>query len=158
MNRIKSLTIVILILLVLVILAIVRNSDQNLFKQDVKTAIVAAQNDSNTISPDQLKKRTRPCLLVNLGNENIPDSLLVEKTISIPFENLLDQTNRKILNEVKGDIILYSTDVAIVTKAWVILNQLGFKNLFILSSTSNSEVLNYKFEPDTTAGIETDSI
>ena len=158
MKSIRSLITVILIVFVLIILVIVRSTKQNIFKQDVKTALDAAQNKSNLVSLDQLKKQSTPWLVVNLGNEDLPDNLHFEKSMHLPFENLLDQTNREILEEAKGDLILYSADDATAAKAWVILNQLGFKNIFILNTNENSGILNYKFQPDTTARIEPDSM
>jgi hypothetical protein len=108
--------------------------------------------------PEQLHQLKSPWLVVNIGNSDLPDSLHLENTISIPFRNLLDDANRKILNEVKGDLILYSADVATASKAWIILNQLGFKNVKILAAKEIPEKLKYKFQPDTTARLELDSI
>jgi len=158
MQQFKNLKFVILIIVVLLILVIVRNSDQNLFKKDIKTAIEAAQNNSNTISLAQLQLLKGPWMVVNIGNSDLPDSVQVEHSMKIPFENLLDQTNRKILEEVNGDLILYSADMATASKAWVILNQMGFKNVFILNAGENQEELKYKFQPDTNARLEQDSI
>jgi hypothetical protein len=158
MQQLKKLKFVILIIIVLLILVIVRNSDRNLFKQDVKSAIEATQNNSNMLSPDQLHQLKEPWMVVNIGNSDLPDSIHVEHSIKIPFENLLDQTNRKILEGVDGKLILYSADVAIASKAWVILNQMGFKNVFILNAGGNPEELKYKFQPDTNARLEQDSI
>jgi len=158
MQQFKNLKFVILIIVVLLILVIVRNSDRNLFKKDIKTAIEAAQNNSNTLSLAQLQLLKGPWMVVNIGNSDLPDSVQVEHSMKIPFENLLDQTNRKILEEVNGDLILYSADVATASKAWVILNQMGFKSVFILNTGGNPEELKYKFQPDTTARLEQDSI
>jgi len=158
MQQFKNLKFVILIIVVLLILVIVRNSDQNLFKKDVKSAIEAIQNNSNLLSQDQLRQLKGPWMVVNIGNSDLPDSVQVENSMKIPFENLLDQTNRKILEGVNGDLILYSADVATASKAWVILNQMGFKNVFILNTGGNPEELKYKFQPDTTARLEQDSI
>ena len=158
MQQFKNLKFVILIIVVLLILVIVRNSDQNLFKKDIKSAIEATQNNSNTLSLNQLRQLKGPWMVVNIGNIDLPDSVQVEHSMKIPFENLLDQTNRKILEEVNGDLILYSADVATASKAWVILNQMGFKNAFILNAGGNPEELKYKFQPDTTARLEQDSI
>lgn len=158
MNQLKNLKIVILIIVVLLILVIIRNSDQNLFKKDVKTAIEVAQNNSNMISLDQLRQIKNHWMVVNIGNSDLQDSLHIENSIRLPFENLLDEANQKILEGVEGDLILYSTDVAIASKAWVILNQLGFKNIVILNTEGNPEELKYKFQPDTTARLEQDSI
>jgi len=158
MQQFKNLKFVILIIVVLLILVIVRNSDQNLFKRDIKSAIEATQNNSNILSRDQLHQMKGPWMVVNIGNSDLPDSIQVEHSMKIPFENLLDQTNRKILEGVNGDLILYSADVATASKAWVILNQMGFKNVFILNTGRNPEELKYKFQPDTTARLEQDSL
>jgi hypothetical protein len=158
MNQLKNLKIVILVIVVLLILVIFRNSDQNLFKKDAKTAIEAAKNNSHLIMLNQLQKLTDPYLVIDLGSEARQDSLQFQHSIQIPFETLLDKANRKILNEANGTLILFSDDVATASKAWMILNQLGYKNLLILTSEENPEELKYKFQPDTTARLEQDSI
>ena len=158
MNQLKNLKIVILVIVVLLILVIVRNSNQHIFKQEVKTALEAVKNNSNLISPEQLLQLKSKWLVVNIGADNLPDSLRIENSIRLPFENLLDRANRKILEEVEGDLILYSSDEATASKAWIILNQLGFENIFILNLGDKPEELKYKFQPDTTARLEQDSI
>ena len=158
MDKLKNLRLVILIVGILLILVIARNSDSNIFRKDIKTAVEAAQNNSNLLSIEQVRQLKSKWLVVNIGNDNMPDSLRFEHTISIPFENLLEEANRKILKEVDGDLILYSSDVAMASKAWVILNQLGYPNVFILKSEGNQEELKYKFQPDTTVRLEQDSI
>jgi len=158
MQQLKNLKFVILIIVVLLILVIIRISDRNLFKQDVKSAIEATQNNSNVLSPDQLHQLKGSWMVVNIGNSDLPDSIHVEHSMKIPFENLLDQTNRKILEGVDGKLILYSADVSTASKAWVILNQMGFRNTFILNSGENPEEIKYKFQPDTAARLEQDSI
>ena len=130
MNLLKNLKFVILIIVILLILVLVRNSNQNLFRNDAENAIEAAQYNQNMISLEQLKKRTSSWIIINLGNEDLPELLHFKNSMHLPFENLLDDTNRKILKEVKGDLILYAPDDATTAKAWVILNQIGFKNIF----------------------------
>ena len=80
--------------------------------------------------------------------------LFVFFSVNIPFEELLEKPNRKILDQTKGEIVLYSKDVSTTSKAWVILNQLGFQDVLILRNSENTEVFNYKFQPDTTARLE----
>jgi hypothetical protein len=158
MHLYKNLKIVILVIVVLLILVIIRNSDQNIFKREVKTAIEAVQTNSNLITPDQLQKRTNPYLVINLGSGDRQDSIQFQHSVQIPFENLLDKANRQVLNEAEGDLILFSVDVATASKAWVILNQLGYKNVMILTSEENPDELKHKFQPDTTVRLEQDSI
>ena len=158
MNQIKNLKIVFLVILVLVVFVIIRNSDQNLFKRDVKTAVEALKSNSNLISLNHLQMFSSPYLIIDLGSGTRPDSLQFQQTIQIPFEKLLDKANRNILDEASGDLVLFSDNIATASKAWVILNQLGYKNLLILTSEDNPEELKYKFQPDTTARLEHDSI
>jgi len=158
MKEAKNIIIIVLVLIILLVLVVVRNSNQNLFKEDVKTALKEIANGNNEISFNQLNTLKSPYIVINLDHENMPDSISINKIISIPIENLLDDTSRKILREIDGDLILYSVDQARAAKAWVILNQIEMKNLFILSFGNNPEELKYKFQPDTTARLEQDSI
>jgi hypothetical protein len=158
MDKLKNLRLVILLIGILLILVIVRNSDSTIFRKDTKTAVEAAQNKSNLLSIEQVRQLKSTWLVVNLGNDKLPDSLRIEHSISIPFENLLEEANRKILEEVDGDLILYSSDAAAASKAWVILNLLGYPNVFILNSEVGQEELKYKFQPDTSVRLEQDSI
>ena len=158
MNRIKSLKIIILVIGVLLVLVIVRNSDRKVFKEKAKTAIEAARNNSNLITINQLKKLTTPYLIIDIGSEPRPDSLQFQHAVKITFSQLLDKANRKVLDEASGELILYADDIATTSRAWVILNQLGYKNLRIILLEENPEALKYKFQPDTTARLEQDSI
>jgi antitoxin component YwqK of YwqJK toxin-antitoxin module len=130
---------------------IARTSNKNLFKQDSICAIEAAKNGNNAISLSGLENLSAPYIVVNLSNSEVCHTFQSQNIINIPFENLLDKTNQKILNDAEGKILLYSKDISIASKAWVILNQLNFENVFILESEEDSEVLKYKFQPDTGA-------
>jgi len=158
MERLKSLRYIFLFIIILLILVLVRSLNPNLFKQYPANAVEAAQNNSNSITLTQLKSRNTPHLIINLGSGGKFDSVQIKNSINIPIENLLDDENRTILNESKDEIILYSSDVSTTAKAWVILNQLGFKKLLILTPEENPEAFKYKFQPDTTARLENDSI
>lgn len=158
MEQLKSLRFIFLFIIIILVLVLVRSFNPNLFKQDPAKAVEAAQNNSNSITLTQLKSLNTPYLVIILGSGGKFDSVKIKNSISISIENLLDKTNRKIIKESKDEIILYSTDVSTTAKAWVILNQLGFKKLLILTPDENTEVFKYKFQPDTTARLENDSI
>jgi hypothetical protein len=158
MNQLKNLRIVILAIGVLLVLVIVRSTNPHIFKQKVKSAIEAAQNNSNIITPGQLNQLTTPYLVIDLGSPAKQNSPVFQHSVQIPFEKLLDKANRKILQDATGSLILFSEDLATASKAWVILNQMGYKNLKILTPDPNQEVLKYKFQPDTTARLEQDSM
>lgn len=157
MNQFKDLKFVILFLILILVLVLVRSFNPNLFRLDPVKAVEATQNNSNSITLAQLESLQTHYLVINLGSGGKFDSVKIKNSINIPFENLLDKTNSNILKDSKDEIILYSADVSTTAKAWVILNQLGFKKLFILNPEVNTEVFKYKFQPDPTARLD-DSI
>ena len=158
MEQLKSLGYILLFLIIIVVLVLVRSFNPNLFKQDSGKAVEATLNNSNSITLAQLKALKTKYLVINLGSGGKFDSIKIKNSINIPVENLLNKTNRIILNESKDEIILYSNDDSTTAKAWIILNQLGLKKLFILAPEENPKAFIYVFQPDTTARLENDSI
>lgn len=158
MSLLKKLTGILLILMGLLVLVVRRNSDPNVFREPVRKALETTQGNGNLITRDQLKLLSGSYLVIDLRSATSHDTIQFQHRMQIPFEKILDRANRNVLDQTKGNLILYSDDVAIASKAWVILNQLGYKNLLILTSNDNAEELKYKFQPDTTARLEQDSI
>jgi len=158
MKQLKGLGYIFLFLIIILVLVLVRSYNPNLFKQDSGNAVEAALNNRNSITMAQLKALNTQYLVINLGTGGKFDSIKIKNSINIPVENLLDKANQTILKESKDEIILYSADISTTAKVWVILNQLGFKKLLILSPDEQPEVFKYKFQPDTTVRLENDSI
>jgi len=87
-------------------------------------------------------------------NSEIPGQKQFKGSIHIPFENLLEESSIQKIKEAENKILLYSDDNSLAIKAWVILNQMEFKNMFVLSNEKNPEVLKYEFQPDTAVRLE----
>lgn len=136
------------VLVLLLILVLVRTFNSNLFKRNVNEALT----DTNevTISVQELNNLQEDYFIVELDavNQRFPNSM------AIPFNQLLLKENKEKLESLDGNILLYSVDIATSSKAWVILNQLEFKEVFILSEEKNPEALKYEFQPDTTIRLE----
>ncbi len=158
MEQFKSLRFIFLFLIILLVLVLVRSFNPNLFRQDPGKTVEAAINNNNSITFAQLKALNTQYLVINLGTGGKFDSVKIKNSINIPVENLLDKANQTIFKESKDEIILYSADVSTTAKVWVILNQLGFKKLLILTPDEQPEVFKYKFQPDTSVRLENDSI
>ncbi len=154
MKNLKNLSVVLIILAVIVVLAVLRTSNKNLFKQNPEFAINVATKSINSVRVDDLKKLSAQYILVDLDAAEKYDPSRFERSVNIPFEQLLEQDNRKILDQTTGEIVLYSADVSTASKAWVILNQLDFQDVLMLLPAKNTEAFNYKFQPDTTARLE----
>ena len=139
---------IIAVLIVLTVLVLLRTFNQNLFTRNVADAVLAAKN--NTVSVDELQSSDAGVYIVEL-DEN--DGRF-EESISVPLEKLVEQENRDKLENLEGTIYLYSDSIEKAARAWVILNQLGFDNIFILSDSAEPEAFKYKFQPDTSVGPE----
>lgn len=140
---IKKLSWILAFLLLIVVMVLVRTFNPNLFKRNVSDALKAAQQ--NTVSVQELGNMKDEYTIIELNEEQH-----FENSIYISFSELTQNENREKLESLNGAILLYSKDISTSAKAWVILNQLGFHSVFILSDEANPEALNYKFRPDTT--------
>jgi len=154
MEKLKNLKIVLLLLLVVLILVIVKSTGKNPFKQDAQEAIEAVKSNNFSVNTEVLKGNENQYLIVDLSELG---EAQFENGLKIPFEKLLDESNLKKLKESEKRVLLVSDEHSKAEKAWVILNQLGYKNVFVLSNEENPEVLNYEFKPDAAARLETNS-
>ena len=136
------------VLFVLLVLILVRTFNPNLFKRNVSEALTPATE--MTVSVEELSNLKDNYSIVELDDENqrFPNSEV------IPFSQLLEKENKEKLAALDGKILLYSSNIATSSKAWVILNQLEFDGLYILSDEENPEMLKYEFQPDTTIRLE----
>ncbi|WP_319500594.1 hypothetical protein [uncultured Draconibacterium sp.] len=142
----KNITWILGVLLVLLVLVLVRTFNSNLFKRNVSEALTTEM----TVSVQELSDLNGNYNIVELDTENqrFPNSLM------LPFGQLLEKENKEKLSSFDGKILLYSSDISTSSKAWVILNQLEFDRVYILSDEENPEALKYKFQPDTTIRLE----
>lgn len=132
----------------------IRTSDHDLFKQNPQNAIKDSTDSINSILFEDLNNLSTPYEVVNINSANQSNSSLFQHSINIPFENLLDKKSRKELNKINGKILIYSDDISVASRAWVILHQLDYKDVSIILFNKNNEVFSYKFQPDTLAQLE----
>ena len=151
MKYLKELKIVLILIAVVLVLVIAQTTGKNRFKQDANNAVEAAARNNFSVSVSELKSAENDYLIVDLNDSG---KAHFENSLQIPLEKLLDETNLKKLKETENKILLVSDDNSKAEKGWVILNQLGFENVFVLSTVENEEVLKYEFQPDTTKALE----
>ena len=151
MEKLKGLKIVIVILLVVLVLVIVRTTGKNRFKQDAQNAIEAIESNNFSVLLKDFKANESQYLIVEINESG---SVQFEKSIKIEFERLLDKSTLQKLKGTDNKILLVSDDNSVAVKAWVILNQLNFKNVFVLLDEENQEVLKYEFQTDAAARLE----
>ena len=151
MGKLKDLKIVLFILLIVLVLVIAKTTGKNRFKQDAKNAIEVITSNNFSVSLTDFRAAENQFLVVDLSESG---SIQFDNSLKVPFEKLIDETLIQKLKETEKKILLVSEDNSLAIKSWVILNQLGFKNIFVLSDAENAEVLKYKFQPGTSAGMK----
>lgn len=145
MKKIKELAFVIAVLLVVAALVFARATNKNRFSAKTVNIAETLKSTPVIVQPDGLQ--FNDYLVVELGDN--PDGEKIPSSIKIIFAGLTDKTFRKQL-ETAGKKILLTGDELQASKAWVILNQMGIKNVFILNEKAKPELLRYTFVPDTT--------
>jgi hypothetical protein len=145
---------VILILFVVLILVIAKLVGKSGFKQDAADVVEAVSSENYMVLANDLKNAETQYLVVELNESSSPQ---FENSIHITFEKLLNESTLQKLKDTGNKILLVSADNSTAAKAWAILNQLNFKNVFVLSSEENPEVLKYEFQPGTAAKLESNS-
>ena len=147
MSILKNLKFALFLLLILLVLIGIRLTNSNLFKNDAQASISAALSNKNLLTVTEMEAMGTEYLLVNLSEEESVNTVPLEKSVQIPFSLLLNKANLEKLKNAK-QIVLYSDKDSEAARAWVILNQLNVKNVFILQNQDSTEILKYKFRPD----------
>jgi hypothetical protein len=149
MKNLKEFTLVIGLLLVVTALVILRVSNKSRFSGTTQNIVETLKNEPVFIRSENLQ--FSDYLVVELGeNSNVAK---FPSSIKVSFEGLTDNNFRKQLITSEKKILLTGEESQ-AAKAWVILNQLGVENLFILSEKENPEALRYTFIPDTTSSAD----
>lgn len=145
MEQFKKIKFVLLILFVVLILVIIRTTGKNHFRQDAQNAVETVTSNNFSVSLKDFKVAENQFLVVDLNESG---SVQFENSMKVPFEKLLDENILQKLKETDNKILLVSDNNSVALKAFIILNQLDFDNVFVLSDEENQEVLKYEFQPD----------
>jgi hypothetical protein len=151
MERIRQYRGVIVILVTILILVIIRSVSTNHFRPDAKKLAEASVMRSNMISYSEMAAVSGNILLINLGDhkaEGIDQSTKIEVSDISP-NAILEKSNIKKLSAFNGRIVLFSSDASVSARMWMLLSQMGIKNLYILTDDKDNESFKNKFRPDT---------
>jgi hypothetical protein len=144
---------VILIVLPVILLVLIRAYAAGGFKPDAHKLAETSFTGTNLLNREQVDALGGKPLIVKFVNVDTSQIKSFSDTLFMAANRLLDKGNLKTIHTHQGPVVLVSDDPEISAKAWMILSQMGFRDLFILIEKDSNEVLKYKFRPDTTAGI-----
>jgi hypothetical protein len=148
MEFIKKYRVVILIVSIILVLVIIRSSGLNHFKNDAKKWAGPSLQQSNTIAIEQSGTLQGQKLIINLDKNTSLAAGIINEAHNIPPDSLLTKKYRNTILKHKGPVLLYSTEPGISARVWMILSQMGNKNIYILTDNTDNEVLKYNFRPD----------
>jgi len=144
----KRYSIVLALVIPLLVMVLIKSFTTGHFRSDASKWAESSINQTNLIMQEQLKSlEEKPLMVILDEGKAIPDE--VGETVNIPARTLLEKDNQKKLRAHTGSIVLVSADPAISAKIWMLLSQMGYKKLYILTDSTDNEVLKYKFRPDT---------
>ncbi len=78
-------------------------------------------------------------LLVDLGTEPVSGSRFGDISVRMDPGSILDKSNIRQIRKNKGPVILYSGNTSEAAKVWMILSEMGIKDLYILSEPADEE-------------------
>jgi hypothetical protein len=148
MELIKKFKVVIGIVLITLILILIRSTGANHFKNDAKKWADPSVKQSNTITIEQAKVLKGKNLLISLDKESGSINEIDGETLLIPADSILSKDNLNRIKKHDGRVLIVSSEPGLSARIWMILSQMGCRNVYILSNTADNEVLKFKFQPD----------
>ena len=137
MKFIKQYWLVLSLFLLAVILVLIRTFSQNNFRYDAVKWAEPSVIGSNILTEDQIATLSGEILLISLGNEASIDRQFQNNTMNINPESILEKTNLNRIRKNSGPVILYSGDNSVSARVWMVLSEMGMKNIYILPSDNS---------------------
>lgn len=148
MELLKSYRVVITVVLVVLVLVVIRSAGVNLFENDARKWAGPSLTHSNTITPQQVSDLKGNCLTLNLDNKMIPGGKITGDIRNIRADSILSKKIIKSVVRHKGPVLIYSSQPALAARIWMVLSQMGCREIYILTEETENEVLRFKFQPD----------
>lgn len=140
-----------IILVPLLALIIYRSAGTNQFKPDAGKWADQTFKLNNYITADQAGTIPGELLTIDLdeGEEKIYGSF--KNVVRISQDSVLVKRNLQLIRKHKGPVLLMAGQGSVSAGTWMILSQMGIKNVYILSQGAEIEKFKHKFLPDSAA-------
>jgi hypothetical protein len=148
MNIIKNYKTVIIIVLPILILVLIRSLNGNHFRNDAKKWAEPSVLRTNLVNNEQADSLAGKKLVIELGGKNNGIKVSGTEVLKIPADSILSKSNIRIINKHNGPVFLCSDDEAVSVRVWMVLSQMGHNNIYILTGSTDNEVPENRFRPD----------
>jgi hypothetical protein len=149
MNFLNRYKVLIAVILPVLILVLIKSSGAYHFKSDAKKWAEPTFKRSNIILADHVNSLSGEKLIINLGQGDYGNYKISAKVINLPADSILNRDNLNIIRNHNGPVILFSSETSVAARIWMIISQMGYRNIYILTNDTDNERLKYKFRPDT---------
>jgi len=139
MKFLKQYWLILSITLLAVILVMVRTYSHNFRYDAVRWAEPSALR-SNILTEDQIPAMSSDILLITLGNDTPAIKQTQDKILKLNPESVLEKANLSLIRKNKGPVILFSDDNSVSARVWMVLSEMGIKNIFILQGQRKNEL------------------
>lgn len=133
MKFIKQNWLVISIFLLVVLLVLIRTFNQKNFRYDAVKWAEQSALGSNILTEDQVEALDGEKLMIAFGNDLTVSKQFQNITLRMDPESILEKANLDILRRNKGPVILFSDESSVSAKVWMVLSEMGLKNIYIFS-------------------------
>jgi len=154
MDLIKKYKIVIVIVTTIIIVVLFRSLSYNHFQDDASKLAIPSVLKTNIITIEKSWTLGDDILLICLDKSAPRDLNSFDKTLIIAPDSLLNKRNIKAIRHFKGSVLLFSQDISVSSRVWMLLSQMGSKSLYILTSEPDNEVRKHNFRSDTVSAPE----
>jgi hypothetical protein len=149
MEFIKKFKVVIAVVLIILVLVLIRSTGIYHFKNDAKKWAESSIKQSNSLTADEAAALPGSRLIINLDKGAISIPGLTGDVRNIPADSILDKNIISTILNHDSPVLLLSSEPGLSARIWMILSQMGCRNIYILTKSGDNEVLKYKFRPDT---------
>jgi hypothetical protein len=153
MNLIKKYRVIMFVVLPVLILVLIRSTGFNHFKSDSEKWAGPSLVHSNTLTSEQVSKLDGKCMILCLDKTEVPEGI-TGVVHNVSSDSILTRESLKIIRSYAGPVLLYSADPALSARFWMLLSQMGCRNIYILTNNPDNEVLKYRLQPDTLPGTD----
>jgi len=154
MELIRKYGVLVIIVLSAVVLVLIRQFGSNHFRVNAKKWAEPSVAQSNIIASDQYQSLPGDKLVINLDKENFKNTGNKLNVINVPADSILAKKYIRLIRKHEGTVLLFSSEPDISSRVWMVLSQLGIKQLYIITAEKDDELIKYKFRPDSTSRPE----
>lgn len=149
MELLKSFKVVIIVVLTILILVVIRSLSVNHFRNDAKKWVEPSLNHVNTVTVEHASALPGNNMVIKLDKDAALGAGLRGERLIISPDSILDKKIIRRILKYNGNILLEAADPGLSARIWMILRQMGCRNIYILTKDTDNEVLKYKFRSDT---------